>query len=49
MGHTLKVLAEKKLCRAELPGGPEAAQISQKLQFFQDLQQFVGTFSLNYL
>ena len=34
MGHSLKLpVKKKKFCRAGLPGGPERAQISPKLQF----------------
>ena len=48
MGHSLN-FQQKKLMQGEVSRGPEIAQMSPKLQLFQDLNQLVAAFSINYL
>ena len=49
-GSWLEVSSKKDFfyCKAGLLGDPKTVQINPKLQFHQDLHQFVGTFSINY-
>ena len=49
MGHSMKYVAKKNFIAGQGSQGiQETAQISPKFQFFQDLQQFVGAFFINY-
>ena len=50
MDHSLKFPAKKIFfLQGGVPRGSETVVINPKFRFPQDLHQFVGTFSMNYL